>query len=137
MDRRQLQQLSRIRLQETQVLLQASQWDGAYYLCGYSVECALKACIAKHVRRYDFPDRDLASQSYTHNLSQLVRVAGLELQLQAEVASSPALAVNWSIVKEWSERSRYERHQAEEARRLYAAIADRKNGVLQWIRRHW
>lgn len=137
MDRGRLLELSRIRLQEAQILLHAGRWDGAYYLCGYAVECALKACIAKRVRRYDFPDRDLATQSYSHNLSQLVRVAGLELLLNAEVASNPAFAVNWLIVKGWSERSRYERRQAQEARNLYGAIADRRSGVLRWIRRHW
>jgi hypothetical protein len=119
------------------VLLGAGHWDGAYYLCGYAVECALKACIARRVRRYDFPDRDLATQSYSHNLAQLVRVAGLESQLQADLGGDPALAVNWAVVKDWAERSRYERRRAQEARDLYAATADRRHGVLRWIRRHW
>lgn len=34
-------------------------YDGAYYLSGYAVEWALKACIAKNVKRYDFPDRKM------------------------------------------------------------------------------
>jgi HEPN domain-containing protein len=136
-NRRELQDLARLRVEEARVLLEAGRWDGAYYLGGYAVECALKACIAKRVRRHDFPDRDLAIQSYTHNLSQLVRVAGLEPTLQAALASTPALAVNWAIVKDWAERSRYERRQAQTARELYAAIVDRRNGVLPWIRRHW
>jgi hypothetical protein len=136
-NRRELQDLARLREQEARVLLEAGRWDGAYYLCGYAVECALKACIAKRVRQHDFPNRDLANQSYTPNLSQLVRVAGLEAELQAALAGDPALAVNWAIVKEWAERSRYERRQAQAARDLYAAIVDRRNGVLPWIRRYW
>jgi len=49
--------LSRIRLQEAKALLSLDFDDGAYYLAGYAVECALKACIAKETRRHEFPDR--------------------------------------------------------------------------------
>ncbi len=38
-------------------MLNAGYPDGAYYPAGYSVECGLKACIAKGVQRYDFPDK--------------------------------------------------------------------------------
>jgi hypothetical protein len=106
-------------------------------LCGYAVECALKACIARQVRRHDFPDRDLALQSYSHDLAQLVRVADLERQLQEELGRNLALAANWAIVKVWEERSRYERRREQEARALYAATADRRNGVLRWISHYW
>jgi HEPN domain-containing protein len=33
------------------VLLEAGLYAGAYYLAGYAVECALKACIAKKTAR--------------------------------------------------------------------------------------
>ena len=36
-----------------------ASWDAAYYMIGYCVECALKACIAKQIRRFDFPDKKL------------------------------------------------------------------------------
>ena len=119
------------------MLLRGGHWDGAYYLCGYAVECALKACIARRVRQHDFPDRDLAGQSNSHNLAQLVRVAGLEYQLQVALGGNPDLAANWGIVRDWTERSRYERRREQEARALYVATADRRNGVLRWIRRSW
>lgn len=47
LDRKELQELSRIRLTEAKGLLALGLWDGAYYLAGYAVECALKAYIAK------------------------------------------------------------------------------------------
>jgi hypothetical protein len=47
MDRKDLQSLSRWRLLEARALLRAGLPNGAYYLAGYSIECALKACIAK------------------------------------------------------------------------------------------
>lgn len=46
-DRQDLQELSRVRLKEATALLKLGLFDGAYYLAGYAVECALKACIAK------------------------------------------------------------------------------------------
>lgn len=54
MDRRRFQELSRIRLDEAKALLESELSDGAFYLAGYAVECALKACIAKNTRaRYE------------------------------------------------------------------------------------
>jgi len=38
-------------------LLRLGLFDGAYYLAGYAVECALKACIAKGTQRFEFPDK--------------------------------------------------------------------------------
>ena len=46
-DRKDLQELSKVRLKEATALLKLGLFDGAYYLAGYAVECALKACIAK------------------------------------------------------------------------------------------
>ncbi len=36
----------------------AGMWEGTYYLAGYAVECALKACIAKQIIAEDFPDKE-------------------------------------------------------------------------------
>jgi hypothetical protein len=41
------QRLAKERISDAKVLLGARHWVGAYYLAGYAVECALKACIAK------------------------------------------------------------------------------------------
>jgi HEPN domain-containing protein len=48
-DRKQLQNLARIRLKDAKALLGRKRWSGAYYLCGYVIECALKACILRHL----------------------------------------------------------------------------------------
>ena len=63
MNRDDLQKLSEIRLKEAKVLLDQDLFDGAYYLLGYALECALKSCIAKQFRQYDFPDRKLVLDS--------------------------------------------------------------------------
>ena len=52
-------------------MLKAKQYAGAYYLLGYSVECALKACIAKQTKKHDFPDKEVVKKSYVHNLVKL------------------------------------------------------------------
>lgn len=136
MNRDELQQLSRMRLRDGRALLRSGNYDGAYYLLGYVVECGLKACIARQTQRYDFPDRSRVEKSYSHNLNQLVRVAVLQQSLDAEIHNDSDFGVNWGIAKEWSEESRYQRHTSQEAHDLYKAITGR-HGVLRWIRQHW
>ena len=118
-------------------MLDKGLYDGAYYLCGYAVECALKACIAKNVKRHDFPDRKVVNDSYTHDLVKLIRTAGLDSELDNEMKTNPGFIANWRVVKDWSENSRYLRNSKVEAHNLYKAITTRKNGVLLWIERHW
>jgi HEPN domain-containing protein len=131
------QEISRMRVREARALLNAGQNAGAYYLCGYAVECALKACIAKQVRRCDFPDKELATKAFVHDLGQLIRVAGLDVQFARDRKTAPALDVNWAIAKDWSEAARYDVGTSEaQARDLYSAVT-RKNGILPWVRRRW
>ena len=138
MNRADLQNLSRLRRREAYQLLQAGHFCGAYYLAGLSVECALKACIAKKVNRYDFPDRALAQRVYTHNLEQLQKDAGLESIFKRDADASPLLELNWAVVKDWSVESRYDLTISEAlARDLYSACTSRRYGVLAWIRQHW
>ena len=63
MNRRDFQALATLRVKEVKVLLGNQCFEGAYYLLGYAVECALKACIAKHYRRFDFPNRQTVNES--------------------------------------------------------------------------
>jgi hypothetical protein len=77
MDRRDFQELARLRVREATALMKLRLPDGAYYLAGYALECALKACIAKRTRRHEFPDKKRVEASYSHNLAQLVNEAGL------------------------------------------------------------
>jgi hypothetical protein len=92
MNRQQLQKLSELRLREARALFAAGLPDGAYYLAGYAVECALKACIAKRTREHDFPDKKLTNESYTHSLVDLMRTAQLAPALKAAMQSNSKLA---------------------------------------------
>lgn len=129
--------LSHIRRKESLALKKSGNYDGSYYLSGYIIECGLKACIAKNTKRYDFPEKKRVNQSYTHNLNELVKVAGLELSLNQEIKKDPIFELNWTLVKDWSEESRYQKHTKQEANDIYSAITNRTNGVLKWIRQHW
>jgi hypothetical protein len=116
----------------------AGIFGGAYYLCGYVIECALKACIAKKTQRYDFPpDQKTVRDIYTHDLGKLVKAAGLDSDLEKEIRSDPDFETNWILVANWSEESRYQKWTEQKARDLYSAITDRKHGVLRWVKRHW
>jgi len=138
MNRSTLQKLSNLRWREAAALLRAGHYAAAYYLIGYAVECALKACVAKQVKRYDFPDKRLAGEAFTHDLEKLVKVAGLEPELQKDLKANSLLELNWAVVKDWSEGARYELGITNaQARDLYSACTARRNGILAWIKKRW
>ncbi len=138
MNRNDLQRLTRLRVAEAKFLLDNNHFPGAYYLLGYSVECALKARIAKQIRRHDFPDLGLIRDSYSHDLEKLLQLSGLEQEFRTARQANPALELNWSIVKDWSVESRYEWYISEQlVRDFYRAVNVRGNGVLPWLRARW
>jgi hypothetical protein len=97
------------------------------------VECALKACIAKKTREFEFPEKD-SSKLYAHRLEVLLEYAGTQI---ADALAEPNVAPKWSTVVLWREDSRYQWHTEGDARALYAAIADEPDGVLDCIKKHW
>jgi HEPN domain-containing protein len=136
-NRRDLHDLSRTRLNEAKALLRMKYPDGAYYLAGYAVECALKACIAKTTLRYDFPDKKKVGDSHTHSLENLMKLANLEEARLEQAQKDSVFRTNWDLVKVWSEQSRYGKHDSAKARALVTAVNDRQHGVMVWIRRRW
>jgi HEPN domain-containing protein len=136
-DRTDFQVLSRVRLKEAKVLLAAGLYDGAYYLAGYAVECALKACIAKATRRHEFPDRVRVNASYTHDITELMVITELRGEARKRADRDPEFEKNWDTVRLWSEKSRYARKSADAARELLKAITERDHGVFTWLRRCW
>jgi HEPN domain-containing protein len=137
MDRQDLRALSRVRLSEARALLKAGLPDGAYYLAGYAVECALKACIARETQRYEFPEKKRVDASYTHSLKELVRVAELRGELRVAAEADPLFQKYWDTVELWSEQSRYGRNSLESARSVIEAVGDRNHGVMKWVKGYW
>lgn len=119
-------------------MLRAKHPAGAYYLAGYAVECALKACIAKNTKRYEFPDKKLADKCYSHDLEQLLGTAGLQAVYDQEIKAKPQLAVNWATTKDWKETTRYDVNiNIRQAKQLYQSITAKRYGVLTWLRKYW
>lgn len=138
MNREDFRKLTQERLKDAEALLQKQRYSGAYYLCGYVIECALKACIAKRTKRFDFPrERRAIEAIYSHDLTKLFKSAGLEKARDEDMENDEKLKVYWSVLKQWTEASRYEVCDQKKAQDIYQAIADRKHGVLQWVRQHW
>jgi HEPN domain-containing protein len=137
-NRADLQQLAERRLADARTLLAANAFAGAYYLAGYAIECALKACVAKQIHQFDFPEKRLIDRSYTHNLVQLLEVSGVKAPFEEEAARNEALRFRWNVVRDWSEASRYDVATTEKtARDMLAAVGDEDDGVLTWLKKHW
>lgn len=81
------QQLAELRLAEAKLLLANGLPSGAYYLAGYAVECALKSIIAMGFRANEIPDKYLVNSVYTHNLNELLNLAGLRRPLHEDYES--------------------------------------------------
>lgn len=137
--RTEFQALAKVRLTEAKTLLDAGSPAGAYYLAGYVVECALKACLAKNLNAETFPPKPevVRDSYYTHNLRKLLKASGLEQKLKDEGPAGSALDSHWSTVLQWDEQARYEQRSQREARELYTAVADEQEGVFQWLQRNW
>jgi hypothetical protein len=134
--RKDFQRLAELRVREASALLKTRNPVGSYYLCGYAVECALKACIAKLARRHEFPLKaEYVRRLYTHNLEELLRLANLESQLENEMKTNTELATNWGVVKSWNEESRY-RISGLNGKDLHNAVSA-SDGVLAWIKQRW
>jgi hypothetical protein len=113
-------------------------YAGAYYLGGYSLECALKACFAKQTREFDFPDKTKTNAAYVHDLKKLFELSGIYQEFSNEWKTQPQLELNWGIASNWSEKSRYSLTiEREDAKSLYWACASPKHGVLSWIKKRW
>jgi HEPN domain-containing protein len=138
MNRKDLQKLTRIRLREARTLFRAGRYDGAYYLAGYTVECALKACIAKRTRRSDFPDRELAKKVFVHDLKQLRTIAELNNKFNEDIGLIPGLEKSWNLVSQWDEKSRYLYGTTKTtASDVLNAVANKSGGVLPWLEKYW
>jgi hypothetical protein len=125
------------RIKEARILQSSAEYSGAYYLAGYAIECALKACILSKMRKYHMPDKKIVVDSHTHDLAQLVNLAGLSADRSQHAASDPVFGRNWAVVKDWNESSRYESWSRQDADDMIRAVNQRTSGVLTWTKKHW
>lgn len=138
MNKSDLEKLVDIRVSEAKVLLESEKYQGSYYLAGYALECAIKVCIAKQVRQYDFPNKELAQKSHQHKLTDLLGVAGLKQKLNEKEKVDLDFKLNWAVAKDWTVESRYECSiESSKANDLFQAVTDEYSGVLAWLKTFW
>ena len=133
---RDFQRLADLRAKEAGILARNGCEQGAYYLAGYAVECALKACIAKKTKRHEFPPkRDYVDKVYSHKLDTLLELADLKKQRDEEMKKNKAFEANWLFLKDWNEGTRYVTSGLK-GKDLYEAVTG-TDGVLPWIKQRW
>ena len=101
-----LRAIARARLRDAQVLFRAGRFDGAFYLCGYAIELALKARICRTLKWAGIPEttqdfKGLQSVK-THDLEVLLRFSGVEARVKAKHFAE------WSAVLDWNPEKRYQ-----------------------------
>jgi HEPN domain-containing protein len=139
-NRSQWQKLAERWLEDAKALLDAEWWPAAYYLAGYAVECGLKACVLVRVAaepQVVIEEKRFSEKCRTHSVQQLVEAAGLKATRKKDADANPLFGQNWMVVKDWGEEARYRNTTRPKAEKLYAAITDNANGVMQWIRTRW
>jgi HEPN domain-containing protein len=131
-DRDTFRQLAELRLTEAKLLYANGLASGAYYLAGYAVECALKAVIAAGFRANEIPDKSRVNNIYTHNLKDLLNLAGLKSPLENDMNEVSELRESWVTISKWSEHARYEVWTSDAATTMLEAVGADK-GLLQWL----
>jgi HEPN domain-containing protein len=132
-----LQALANEKAADAELLFRHGRFSNTYYLFGYSVEIALKACVAKLFVADALPDRQTVNRIFTHNLEDLMRLTGLGSELEAQARRSPEFDGSWTIVVQWSEQARYMMTDEPKCSELRNAVLDEYHGVLQWLTNHW
>lgn len=97
--------IAKERLKDAETLLNAERYDGAVYLCGYSIEIALKHKICLTLNWTGFPSTNREFENYrslkTHDLDVLLTLTGIESEIKAtHLAESSAVSI-------WNQNARY------------------------------
>jgi HEPN domain-containing protein len=82
------------RVRDAAALLSTRRWSAAYYLGGYAVECGLKACVVAYVKRNAdviFRERRYSEKCWTHDIEELVQLAGLSPERDADASLNSVL----------------------------------------------
>ncbi len=133
-------EISKTRLKEVKALYDAELFDGAKYLAGYVVETAIKARICK-VLDSEYPVKGDISKSFkTHVIDDLIKLGGLQNQLDNKLAESVKFKANWSLITTWSVADRYNpigTDSKQEVDDILLALEDDEDGILTWIMKRW
>jgi hypothetical protein len=139
-----LQHMAVERIADAKLLIDGGRWWYGYYVAGYAVECALKACVLAQMVATGWvfmEDEKKLRECRTHDFMRLVSIAGMHSPLNERLSNSAAagdgFVENWNTVKAWTVESRYEPQTEGDAKKLFFAITDEPAGVMKWIRNYW
>lgn len=101
--------LARDEMAAASAMLAVRLWKQAYQHAGVAVECALKCYIMRKERLNRWPARNERRELYTHNLANLLEIAGLEDDFNEDLSSANPSnhAKAWMIIKDWDINMRY------------------------------
>jgi hypothetical protein len=102
-----------------------------FWHAGMAVECALKAYIFKKERFNDWPSKERRPDLWTHDLRELVKVAGIVLK-----PSDPTAAA-WHVVLQWDRAQGYDpKPMPRKVARSMVEASFGPAGVATWIRQN-
>jgi HEPN domain-containing protein len=97
--------LANEKILDAEALYLASRYDGAAYVCGYSIELFLKYRLCKQLKWAEFPKTNREFQCFqslkTHDLDTLLKLSGIERMVRRQYLA------DWSILLNWSPENRY------------------------------
>ena len=92
MNRAHWQNLAEERVLDADVLLQAGRWAGSFHLIGYAVKLGLNSCVLACMENSNadviFRKRKYSDNCWTHNIEELVRLAGLRSALDLDMTAN-------------------------------------------------
>ena len=125
-------------LNSAEVLFDFGHYDVAYYLAGYSVECAIKAVICKRIRPNEFPPPNVNSSHYVHDIKQLIKTAKLEDDLNYDMDRYSDLKMSFMVLKDWNPKDlRYESSSMSKGMaKNYIDEVKNEKGFVIWLNKY-
>lgn len=136
LSRTSLQKAASVKIEDARLLFAHRRFSNAYYLYGYGVELALKACIARQIVAETIPDSSVLKGFLDHNFGRLIGLSGLSKPLKVQ-RRDPEFDSRWSIVSEWSVDSRYDMIDVVTATAMTDAVENAAHGVFPWLKQFW
>jgi hypothetical protein len=133
----QLETVAQCKFDDSLLLFEHGRFSNSFYLAGYAIECALKACIARQLLPETIPDKSFVNAFYTHKFDALIGLAGLRNELRVRQDADQTFQANWGLASEWSPDVRYEPVDRSMANLMVIAVGDERHGVLPWIKTYW
>ncbi|HCC60045.1 MAG: hypothetical protein A2402_02450 [Candidatus Staskawiczbacteria bacterium RIFOXYC1_FULL_37_43] len=126
------------RLDDAKALYQARRYDGTAYLCGYVLEVALKARICKLLELDEYPCTGVFKQAFaTHDLSVLLKLAGLEKEISLSKSKNYNLFIQWSMMISWNwdpeMRYRIMNKNKKEVGNMLVVLIN----IFKWLKNYW